>query len=146
MTTESRISNIRKSLKKAFSADSDIAAIYLFGSISRGEQNPLSDIDLGFLFSNTVGESAYFDRRLQLIGQCQSLLHFSPVEVVILNNVSLVLGHRIIARGEILFDADPEYRVQFETRLISRYLDFLPILRVQQQSLYKRILEEPALG
>lgn len=94
---------------------------------------PLSDIDLAVLLQPYVEQSEYFQRRLAMIPECQSLLQVAPVEVIVLNTVPLMLGHRIIAKGAVLLENDATFRVRFEVRLLSKYLDFLPVTRCYQK-------------
>lgn len=145
MTSIPKFKSINDKIVSAYQDDPEIAAIYLFGSVVLENVNALSDIDLAVLFEEQVPKSGYFTRRLSMIPEMQSLLHFSPVELIILNNAPLVLGHRVIARGKILLENNPQFRVRFETRLLSRYLDFLPVLKIHRQYVRKQIAAEPPL-
>lgn len=50
-----------------------------------------------------------------------------PLEVRLLNSASVAFQYKAIG-GRLLVDRDPDLRVDFWTRVISRYLDIKPIL------------------
>lgn len=146
MTNKLKKNAIQSKINQAFHGTSEVVAIYLYGSVATGKSGPLSDIDLGFLLEGSISPDEYFRKRLQLIAQCQNLLEFSPVEVMVLNNSPLVLGHRIIFSGTLITENDHDQLVKFETELLSRYFDFRPMLNVHNTYLKKHILEEAPVG
>jgi predicted nucleotidyltransferase len=119
---------------------SEIDCAYLFGSVARGESGPLSDIDVGILFSGLTPAA----RRLDLaaaVGEDLARLAKSAIDVVILNDASPAVRHRIVRDGLLLFAADDRRRVAFESRSIDEYLDFQPVLARYDQRLLERARE-----
>lgn len=61
---------------------------YLFGSIARGEENCLSDIDIAVLFDEVLTKKEAFDLQLRLIVDLGDLLKTKNVDLVVLNDSS----------------------------------------------------------
>lgn len=118
----------------------EIDCVYLFGSTARGERGPLSDIDVGILFSGLTPAA----RRLDLaasVGEDVERLTKSTVDVVILNDAPPAVRHRIVRDGLLLFAIDERRRVDFESRSIDEFLDFQPVLVRYDQQLLERARE-----
>jgi predicted nucleotidyltransferase len=102
-------------------------AVYLFGSMGRGEATPDSDVDLGALFA--ADPPATLDTpALALEGQLERLLRV-PVEVVALNRASPDLVHRVLRDGRLILDRDRAARIRFEVRSRNQYFDMAEIRR-----------------
>ena len=106
-------------------------AVYLFGSVARGESGPGSDIDVGVLFATdppaTLGApqfalEAAMERRLG-----------SPVQVVALNRAAADLVHRVLRDGRLVLDRDRAARIRFEVRSRNEYFDLAPIRRLYRR-------------
>ncbi len=121
-------------------AGPEIDCAYLFGSFARGESGPLSDIDVGILFSELTPAA----RRLDLaasVGEDVERLTKSTADVVMLNDAPPAVRHRIIRDGLLLFATDDRRRVAFESRSIDEFLDFQPVLARYDQQLLERARE-----
>jgi predicted nucleotidyltransferase len=116
------LEQLKKTLSRYFSNEDRVIVAYLFGSTVRGEANCLSDVDIAVLFDDILTKKEAFDLQLKLIGDLGSLLKTNDIDLVMLNNASLVLAFNIIRDGVIL-KSDEKKRVHFETRVMSRYLD-----------------------
>jgi len=99
-----------------------LAAAYLYGSYGSQFQTPLSDVDIGVLFSD--GDEPSFKQRLQLIGRISEVLHEDDVSVTVLNSAPLAFQHRVLAEGRPLLICDEIAHADFLERTISRYGDF----------------------
>jgi len=108
-----------------------VLAVYLFGSVARGESGPGSDIDVGVLFATdppaTLGApqfalEAAMERRLG-----------SPVQVVALNRAAADLVHRVLRDGRLVLDRDRAARIRFEVRSRNEYFDLAPIRRLYRR-------------
>jgi predicted nucleotidyltransferase len=101
---------------KAFFEDDPrgAVAVYLFGSVARGDAGLESDVDVGILFAEdppaTLGApqfaiEAALERRVG-----------SPVQVVALNRASPDLVHRVLRDGHLVLDRDRAARIRFEAK------------------------------
>lgn len=118
--------SVESRLRDFFTRDARGAiAVYLFGSVARGEARAGSDVDLGVLFASEPG--ATLDApQLALEGELERLLAV-PVQVVALNRASSDLVHRVLRDGRLVLDRDPAARIRFEVRARNEYFDMARI-------------------
>jgi len=120
-------------LLEFFHADPRVRLAYAFGSQVHGDAGPLSDVDVAVLLSEPLD----FDAERQLRAD---LLAIEPaIDLVILNDATVVLRHEVVTGGRCLLWRDEAERAAFEMDTLSRYLDFQPFRRVQQQYLQQRV-------
>jgi len=105
---------------------SDVVAVYLFGSVARGQAGPASDVDVAVLLAADprpdldgllLGEEAELERTLGV-----------PVQLIVLNTAPCDLVHRVLRDGVLLLDRDPAARVRFEVRARNEFFDLQPVL------------------
>jgi len=108
------------------SADDNVLAAYLFGSVARGSANDASDVDVGILLREAPA-GRLNDLPLSLEGELERELGWI-VQVVVLNDAPPDLVHRVMRDGRLLLDRDPSARIRFEVRLRGLYFDLLPVL------------------
>jgi predicted nucleotidyltransferase len=105
----------------------EIAAVYLFGSVARGDPRPDSDVDLGILFRQR-GDTALDHHRLlgDFASRIEADLQGRPVDLVVLESQGYLFRHRVLLEGKLLYQADRERRVGFESETCVRAFDFRP--------------------
>lgn len=108
-----------------------LVLVYLFGSQAQGCSGPMSDYDFAVLFEKgpSMGE------RAALIHELARLLGTNSVDLVVLNRATIELKYSVIATGSLLYEVSRAERVEFEAQTLSRYFDYLPILRRQRDEL-----------
>lgn len=115
-------------LRTALGRDPDrVAAAYIYGSEARGEAGPESDVDVAVLYFDPPAptlDSARFRLEAELEREVGR-----PVQVVVLNEASPDLVHRVLRDGQLLVDRDPSRRIAFEVRVRNEYFDLLPHLQ-----------------
>lgn len=94
----------------------DVIAIYLFGSMARGDVHRESDVDLAILSGAKIPTAALFD----LTARLETLLHRS-VDLVDLRAASAVLRVQVLGDAELLDDADSIRRAEFECFALADY-------------------------
>ncbi len=106
-------------------------AVYLFGSVARGEARTDSDVDVGILFEKDppatldapqFGIEAALERQLG-----------RAVQVVALNRASSDLVHRVLRDGRIVLDRDRAARIRFEVGKRNEYFDLAPVRRLYRR-------------
>jgi len=105
----------------------DIAAAWVFGSEARGTARPDSDLDVGLLL-RTRGKTAldvYRDLST-LAARIEQVTHGRSVDVVLLESQGPIFQHQVLRQGRLVYDADPDRRIDFESDAYVRYFDFLP--------------------
>jgi predicted nucleotidyltransferase len=126
-----------KKLGSLFSCEikeSSVELAYLFGSHASGTEGPISDYDIAVLFTKMVPP----EKTYGLAHKLATLFMTERMDMVVLNRAPIELRYSVIATGIVIYEVNPTVRVEFEASTLSRYGDFLPILRRQK----KEILEE----
>jgi predicted nucleotidyltransferase len=111
----------------------DVRLAYIFGSVARGDARPMSDLDVGVVFSVVPAPG--------LLDALATDLHVAAgrrVDLVILNEAPPLLVHEAIRAAQVVVCRDEDERVQFETRATARYLDTGHLRRVQHHYLRER--------
>jgi len=66
-----------------------------------------------------------------------NVLNTGQVDLIILNNAPVELKYKVIATGKIIFQKNSTIRTEFEADALSRYFDYLPVLRAQKKDILK---------
>lgn len=117
-----------------------VNAAYLAGSLSnRAAFGHLVDVDIAILLMEQIKADQFLDYRLYFFSELARRLDSDSIDVVILNQASLLLKSQVIRYGQILFSRDEKSRISFETRAVMDYLDFKKFDEVQNQALSRRL-------
>ncbi|KAF0220689.1 MAG: hypothetical protein FD174_1013 [Geobacteraceae bacterium] len=101
-----------------------IAAAYLFGSVSRDETNPASDIDIAVLLYGKYPDPGD-DVRFALYADCCRVLKRNDVDIVLLNKAkNLFLLDEIVRNGVVVFEGNAGLREEFESRTLHDSIEF----------------------
>ena len=126
--------DLRRLAVGILSNQSEVLLAYLFGSRARGDAGPLSDIDMGILFDRGTDRVAACSR---LGSALASALGTGRIDVVSLRDAPVELAYAVISEGEVLYERDVEARVEYEADTMSRYFDYLPVLRSQRRDILR---------
>jgi hypothetical protein len=122
MNKEQVITHVQPTLRD----ESTVIAGYLFGSLAKGTENPMSDIDIAFLSSRRGAKTnAELTRRLTI--QISEALDALAVDVVCLNGADLALRYNVIRDGLLFYEKNPARRISFEKRTLVEYFDMIPL-------------------
>ncbi|MBM4141873.1 MAG: nucleotidyltransferase domain-containing protein [Nitrospira sp.] len=105
-----------------------IAAAYLFGSHASGRVSPMSDVDIAVLLKKPYPEGRYLIHQLDYLSFRIEELLKKEVDVVEMNRQGLIFQYNILRTGKLIYDADPSFRANYVSRLISAYCDFEPTI------------------
>lgn len=120
-------------LREFFARQEGVRLAYLFGSRADGRADDASDYDFGVL----LAPDADPDQRYRLAPELAELLDAEAVDVVPLRRAPIELAFNIISQGRLVYECDRAERVEFEARTMSRYADFLPVLRRQREDILR---------
>jgi len=101
---------------------------YLFGSLVKGKEGPLSDVDIAVCFKR----EKIPEERYDLAFQIKQLLGVDDVDLIVLNRAPIELKYRVIRDGRLIFFESVETKVEFEAEVLSQYGDYLPVLERQR--------------
>jgi len=94
---------------------------YLFGSLARKKQSPLSDVDIAVYLKPGTNFAEY---KLEILGELMDILQTDEIDLVILNTADIPLVMNIVKAKEIIVDNDPFERHRFESLTMRKYFDF----------------------
>ena len=57
--------------------------------------------------------------------------------MVLLNRAPVELAYAVVAQGTLLVEQDAATRIEYEADVLSRYADYLPVLRAQREDILK---------
>lgn len=103
----------------------------MFGSVATGRARPASDVDIAILLDPSLTARRAFSLRLRLITELGAALGRPDVDLVILNEASPLLAHRVLATGRLVFERSASARVRFQVQTANRYADAVPMYETQ---------------
>lgn len=116
-----------------------IASAYLFCSQALCRTTPMSDVDIAIILKDNapkgrelIHQLDYIAYRIEEALQVKHVpegLYQGEVDLIELNRQGLIFVHNVLKTGKLIYDADPEFRTKFVSRVISNYCDFEPTLR-----------------
>lgn len=120
---------IRRLVTEAVRDDPRILAIYLFGSRTKGEDHPASDVDLAVLFD----EPRSLDELIDLECRIEEVLG-APVDLIDLGKANAFLTLDAI-RGERIYCADSTRCDEFDLYVLRRAGDLAPFEKERRRML-----------
>ena len=102
------------------------AAVYVFGSVGRGQARPDSDVDVAVLLTEDPPQT--LDGSRGDVAEALERVSGRAVDLVVLNRAPADLVHRVLRAGRLVLETDRAARVAFEVRRRREYFDLLPIL------------------
>jgi predicted nucleotidyltransferase len=115
--------------------DPRVVLVYVFGSAAQTGVESVRDVDVAV----ALEPHASFAELLALRARLEEELRV-PIDLVSLDDASVVLAHEIAEGGRCLF-ARGDREVEFVTRARSRYWDFAPYLAEQWRLSGERLAE-----
>jgi uncharacterized protein YutE (UPF0331/DUF86 family)/predicted nucleotidyltransferase len=115
-----------------------VTLVYLFGSASRGETTPLSDVDVA-VYLDGLDRTERVRLYLPLLAALQEVVGDGEVDLVYLNDAPSGLAYRIIG-GWLLYCADEGRRVEVEASVLSTYIDEQMLHEARYRLVRRRIL------
>lgn len=113
------------------SGHKEIVSAYIFGSFLL--EKAFSDIDIAILLKKNVAQPLQFE--LMLERKLEKIVRF-PADVRILNHAPIAFAKNVFVTGYIVLDLDPNFRADFQGRILKQYYDF--------HLFHKRYLQEVA--
>ena len=107
--------------------DPRVEMVYLFGSGADGSREA-KDLDLAIMTKAPLELEALLELRARVVEE----VHL-PIDLIPLNEASVILRHEIVETGRCLYARRPELETDFVVRSRARYWDFAPFFREQKR-------------
>ncbi len=121
---------------RALAADGRVRLVFLFGSSAEsGRHIPVRDVDLAVLTDPPLNLYELMDLRAEAVRTG------GEVDLISLNEASIVLAHEVTETGLCLYTSSPELETDFVLRTRMRYLDFKHYLDEQWRLTGERLDE-----
>ena len=117
----------------------DVIVCYLYGSVVRKQQTPLSDIDLAILMGRGSSAVERGRKSLKITNAIANILDAQEIDVRVLNDSPLEHRYNVIKEGRVIYSNDERERIEFESITLMEYFDFRPIIDQYNQYMYQRI-------
>jgi predicted nucleotidyltransferase len=117
-------------LKGALDDRPEVLEAYLFGSRARGDDATHSDVDVAVYLEHEIVPQPPFGHAAQLAAYLMAALNESRVDVVVLNDASPLLYHRVLRDGVRILSRSLRETTTREGAALSRYCDYVPQLRM----------------
>jgi predicted nucleotidyltransferase len=127
------------SIKSVLDVRAEVLEAYVFGSEARGTATSLSDLDVAVYIDRGLASETRFGYAADLAAALGAATARRDIDVVVLNEASPLLYHRVIAGGVRVFARDLRAATTREGRALSRYCDYLPQLRRIDRALADRL-------
>jgi len=98
----------------------DVVFAYLFGGLAKGAPKPLSDVDIAVYLSENVD---FAHEKIDLLEDLIDILHTDEIDLVVLNQSSLLLSMNVIKHNCVLVDKKPFLRHAFQSLIMRKYFD-----------------------
>lgn len=119
----------------ALAADERVKLVFLFGSAADPSRaTSIRDVDLAILTDRRLTLYELLDLKAKAAREAGG-----EIDLVLLNDASVVLAREVAATGRCLYSDPPELKTEFVTRANMRYLDFKWYLDRQWEILGERL-------
>jgi hypothetical protein len=125
------LDNIKTMLADFFQRQAEIEIAYIFGSIARGTESALSDIDIAILIDDQqINEDKFrYGYKAEILADLMKILKKNNVDLVILNEANTLLRHRVLYHGKLIYSKNEKKRIEFQTNTIDKYIDFKELMK-----------------
>ncbi len=137
--TRLRRMKLNRGIERVLKKHPEILVAYLYGSVASGREHGESDIDIGVLLKEDFKPDALYSARIAN-EICMESGPGREVDVRTLNDKSLIFLHQVLKYGRILLSKDERRRIEFETEVYDRYLDFEPHFKHFNEVRRRRLL------
>lgn len=124
--------------------DRPVAMAYLYGSMTSGSTTPFSDIDIALVLKPGCDLDPYGRLMLELAleAELERCCGIANADVRCIDAAPLRVQGRVLTEGILLYCADDNFRVTYETQTRKSYFDFQPVLTMMRQARFAHLEEE----
>jgi predicted nucleotidyltransferase len=115
-------SRVMDSVARAAQATPGLELLLLFGSRARGDDQPGSDWDFGYLATDALDVAAWLSTLVELVGS-------DRVDLVDLRRAGGLLRYRAARDGRLVYEAHPRLAERFSLEAAQFWCDASPVLQ-----------------
>jgi len=119
---------------------------YIFGSSLKRNKREAHDVDIAILLDKDPPDNGLIKARTAIYLEIRKILPGVNADMTILNGASVTLCHEVIKNGKIIYEKDPETRVDFETTSDLKFYDLEPFRKFFWNHLVRQIKEGQFIG
>jgi predicted nucleotidyltransferase len=138
--SDAGLEELKIKMEPIFATTPEWLFVYVFGSVARQTSGPLSDVDLGVLYASSHPLPSLLDSGRRSI-ELANAIGARRVDLVVLNEAPVLLRHRVVRDGVVLFCRDQRTRVAWVRDTILEYLDTAPLRLIHDSALSRAIRE-----
>lgn len=103
-----------------------VVASYLFGSLAMGTYTPLSDIDIAVIFDRGLPKKVVEELENEIFDGLMKIFKTDEIDLVVLGSAPLSVRYGVLKTAKIVYCSNTEKTVDFQTEVVSKYLDIKP--------------------
>jgi hypothetical protein len=134
------IDELLERLRAALDPREEVLEAYLFGSRARGDARAGSDVDVAVYLAEPLLDPPPFGHGSEIAADLMAALGTSAVDLVVLNQASPLLYHRVLRDGIRILSRRLEATTTREGQALSRYCDWVPQMAKIDAQLRARIV------
>lgn len=124
-----------QALIEVFRRYPQVRAVYVFGSQASGKAGRGSDLDLAIVLADPFLK----EKKLDILAEL-ARMGYCDVDLVFLDEDDLVLAYEAVRQNRLIYAGPGFDRGATYSRIVRKYLDFEPYLRVQREAYKRRII------
>ena len=97
-----------------------------------------SDLDVALLLLDGIRANEFFDYQVYFVSELSKTLEVNDIDVLILNQASLLQRARVVRNWGLLYQRDQKRRVVFEAKAVMDFLEFQKFDDLQSKALAER--------
>jgi uncharacterized protein YutE (UPF0331/DUF86 family) len=125
-------------LTKVFQTNPVDAAYALGMTTGKRVAGKHSDLDVALLLLEGIRANEFFDYQVYFVSELSKTLEMSAIDVLILNQASLLQRAQVVRSWGLLYQRDQKRRVVFEARAVMDFLEFQKYDDLQSKALAER--------
>ena len=130
-------------VKEYLEDQNEIIFSYIFGSFVKSDD--FRDVDIAIFIDDadlTKNFKKYpFGYESKILGELAGILHSDKIDLVLFNKSPLLITHRIVNTGDLLFDKTKYRRINFENSVRKEFIDHEYFRKIKTYYLKKSIEE-----
>ena len=135
---------IQKKLASIFRTHPSALFAYLYGSYAKGEEGPLSDIDIAVFFDKQLARAKRDKAKDAAEYDIIDAFPKQKIDLIDLNDfdsLTPLLEREIVYDGILVYSKDEAARAHFESVAIGEWLDWEPHHRTYHDAMERELLE-----